>query len=170
MAQAVHEHAELSTHSAEETRALGRALGALLRPRDFVGLMGELGAGKTELVRGVAEGAGVPASEVTSPSFALVNIYEGRLRVYHVDLFRLASIDELYATGWDDVLESEGAVLVEWVDRIRAAAPSEGLAVRLSDEGASVRKLRLEANGARARDLLEALLRTHTPGSAQGGE
>src|SRR5690348_12674735 len=113
----MYERAVEST-SAEETFALGERLGALLRPGDFVGLMGELGAGKTQLVRGIAHGAGVNPREVASPTFAIVYPYRGRLPLYHADLYRLQDYDELYATGFLDLVDAGGATLVEWLDRI----------------------------------------------------
>ena len=101
--------------SLEQTHALGVKLGRLLEPGDFVGLAGELGAGKTALVRGICEGAGVDPDDVTSPTFTIVQSYAGRLPIHHADLYRLANADELYATGFFDL---EGAALVEWVDRV----------------------------------------------------
>jgi tRNA threonylcarbamoyladenosine biosynthesis protein TsaE len=150
-------HAVLSTHSAEETRALGKRLGSLLQPGDFIGLIGDLGAGKTELIRGVAEGAAVPSEDVTSPSFALINVYEGRIRLYHADLYRLTSAEQLHAIGWDDVLESEGAVVVEWIDRVPQAAPKEGLMIHMGDGGGSVREVRVFPRGTRALQLANSL-------------
>ena len=93
----------LVSPSPEETHRLGVKLGQLLQPGDFVGLIGDLGAGKTHLVRGVAEGAGVAHSEVASPTFAIVYPYDGRIPLYHADLYRLADYEELYATGFMDL-------------------------------------------------------------------
>src|SRR5947209_19465719 len=97
------------TRSARATRALGARLGKLLAPGDAVALIGELGAGKTELVRGICRGAGVPGTEVASPTFAIVSAYRGRLPVYHADLYRVADYDELFATGFFD-LGGDGAL------------------------------------------------------------
>jgi tRNA threonylcarbamoyladenosine biosynthesis protein TsaE len=133
-------------------------LGQLLRPGDFVGLVGDLGAGKTHLVRGVAEGAGVSRSEVASPTFAIVYPYRGRLPLYHADLYRLADYDELYATGFLDLVGGDGAVLVEWLDRIPRAAPREFLRLTLRDTGEESRELVAEAWGARPTELLKAWL------------
>ncbi len=146
--------------SPEETHRLGVRLGQLLRPGDFVGLVGDLGAGKTHLVRGVAEGAGVSRSEVASPTFAIVYPYRGRLPLYHADLYRLADYDELYATGFLDLMGGDGAVLVEWLDRIPEAAPREYLRITLRDTGEVSRELVVEAWGSRPMALLEAWLPT----------
>ncbi|MBX5480691.1 MAG: tRNA (adenosine(37)-N6)-threonylcarbamoyltransferase complex ATPase subunit type 1 TsaE [Myxococcaceae bacterium] len=129
---------EVRTGSAEETRALGERLGRVLQPGDFVGLVGELGAGKTQFVRGVADGVGVDRSQVASPSFAIVYPYEGgRVPLFHADLYRLADYDELYGTGFIDLIGGEGALLVEWIDKVPQAAPQELLLIRFELDLAS---------------------------------
>lgn len=145
--------------SPEETHDLGVRLGRRLQPGDFVGLVGDLGAGKTHLVRGVAEGAQVARSQVASPTFAIVYPYQGRLPLYHADLYRLADYDELYATGFLDLVGGDGALLVEWLDRIPEAAPREYLRLTLSDAGEDARELVAEAWGQRPAELLSAWLR-----------
>jgi tRNA threonylcarbamoyladenosine biosynthesis protein TsaE len=144
--------------SPEETHRLGVKLGELLQVGDFVGLIGDLGAGKTHLVRGVAEGAHVPRSEVASPTFAIVYPYHGRIPLYHADLYRLADYDELYSTGFVDLIGGDGAVLVEWLDRIPEAAPREYLRVTLRPTDDDVRELHAEAYGDRPALLLAAWL------------
>jgi len=103
----------------------GAALGKVLAPGDFIGLVGDLGSGKTQFVRGVARGARVRESEVASPSFAIIYPYSGRIPLYHADFFRLSNFEELYATGFTDLVGGDGAVLVEWLDRIPSAAPGQ---------------------------------------------
>ena len=115
----------LESRSARQTLGFGAALGKVLAPGDFIGLVGELGAGKTQFVRGVARGAGVPESEVASPSFAIIYPYAGRIPLYHADFYRLSDFEELYATGFTDLVGGDGAALVEWLDRIPSAAPAE---------------------------------------------
>jgi tRNA threonylcarbamoyladenosine biosynthesis protein TsaE len=152
--------ARRTTRTAAATRALGVRLGRLLRPGDVVALVGELGAGKTQLVRGACQGASVPESEVSSPSFAIVATYHGRIPVHHADLYRIADEDELFGTGFGDLVGGEGALLVEWADRIPGALPEERLTLRLAhDEGApDVRHLEIEGVGERHSALGEALL------------
>jgi tRNA threonylcarbamoyladenosine biosynthesis protein TsaE len=123
----------LTTRSARATWLLGRRLGALLRPGHVVGLVGELGAGKTQLTRGACQGAGVAAGDVTSPTFAIVQTYRGRLPIHHADLYRIGDADELYATGLPDLVGGEGALLVEWADRVEGWLPPEHLLVRLEE-------------------------------------
>ncbi len=137
------------THTAEETRELGEALGKLLQPGDFVALLGELCAGKTEFARGVAQGCGVPPDEVASPTFALIHCYRGRISLLHADLFRLAGEDDLYGTGYFELRDSgEAAAVVEWADRIPVAVPQEALQVRFTaGAGDSERRLTASATG-----------------------
>jgi tRNA threonylcarbamoyladenosine biosynthesis protein TsaE len=148
----------LVSASPEETHRLGVKLGGLLRPGDFVGLIGDLGAGKTHLVRGVAEGAGVARSEVASPTFAIVYPYRGRVPLHHADLYRIADYDELYATGFLDLIGNESAMLVEWLDKVPEAAPREYLRLTLRPVGDEARELVAEAFGARPAELLSAWL------------
>jgi tRNA threonylcarbamoyladenosine biosynthesis protein TsaE len=139
--------------SEERTRELGAALGRVLQPGDVVGLVGELGSGKTTLVQGIARGAGA-RGYVASPTFTLVREYEGRLRLYHVDLFRLQP-EDLEGIGFDDLLEADGAVLVEWADRAAGHLPADTLWVEVVGTGAEVRTFRVRPAGERARGLVE---------------
>jgi tRNA threonylcarbamoyladenosine biosynthesis protein TsaE len=150
-----------TTRSARATLALGARLGRLLAPGDVVALVGDLGAGKTQLVRGACSGARVPPGEVSSPSFAIVATYRGRLPVHHADLYRISDEDELYGTGFFDLLGGEGAVLVEWADRIPHALPAERLEIRLRHGGRApdVRHLEIEGTGERHAGLARALAR-----------
>lgn len=145
-----------TTHSADKTRQLGAALGRLLHPADFVALSGQLGAGKTEFARGVAEGCGVPPDEVASPTFALIHRYQGRIPLVHADLFRLAGEDDLYGTGYFELRDSgEAAVLVEWAERIPSAVPSDAVHVRFSPGvGPDDRQLSVAATGQASKERL----------------
>ena len=134
---------------------MGRRLGALLQPFDFVALRGELGAGKTLFVKAVAEGAG--AGGATSPTFAIASPYQGRVKLWHFDLYRLAGAADLHAIGFDDLLAEPAAALVEWADRAGAALPSDRLELRFLHHGAESRRLELAATGPRSKELLEAL-------------
>jgi tRNA threonylcarbamoyladenosine biosynthesis protein TsaE len=144
--------------SPEETRALGAALGKLLRAGDFVALVGELGVGKTLLVRGAAEGAGV-SDAASSPTFALVNVYRGgRVMLQHLDLYRLSGPAELFALGFDDLLAEPAATLCEWAERAGAALPRDRLEIRLKPIGPDERRVTLIAHGSRGGELRDALL------------
>src|SRR5262245_50055841 len=146
---------ERSSASPEETEALGRALGETATGGELVGLVGELGAGKTCLVRGLAQGLGIDPAAVHSPSFTIVNDYRGgRLTLQHVDLYRLERPldDELFLR---DVLYGEGVAAVEWFDRLLPAAGDEVLLVTLAYGGAG-RRIRLEPRGLRHQRWLTA--------------
>lgn len=143
----------------EETDALGRRLGGLLRGGDFVGLTGGLGAGKTHFVRGVAVGAGVAADEVSSPTYAIVHTYPGgRLPLVHADLYRLEGAEELEATGFHDLDDGTAAFLVEWIDQVPQSVPRDALHLSLEARGPTSRRLTARASGARSAALLEAWL------------
>ena len=115
------------TNSASETRELGKRLAEKLMAGDVVLLEGELGAGKSDLARGVARGLGVEET-VTSPSFTILNVYEsGRIPLYHFDWYRLESAEELYELGMDEYLGGDGIALVEWPARCPDAVPEEVL-------------------------------------------
>lgn len=108
-----------ASHSPAETLRLARALGAALRPGDAVLIRGELGAGKTTFVRGVAEGLGVDPGLVSSPTFVIVNEYPGRIAdLIHVDAYRLRSADDLDSIGWDRLASAAAVMIVEWPERI----------------------------------------------------
>ena len=149
----------LNSSSADETFALGVALGEALLPGDFVGLSGQLGAGKTLFSRGVAQGAGVPLDDVSSPTYSILQSYRGRLPLHHADLYRLASDDELYATGYFDLLDAgDAAFLVEWVEQISSALPDDALRVRIEVPSNDVRTLHLTTSGPKSEALLQRWL------------
>ena len=137
----------IRTESAAETRALGKRLAARLRPGDVILLEGELGAGKSELARGIASGLGVQET-VTSPSFTILNVYEsGRIPLYHFDWYRLESEEELYELGMDEYLGGDGIALVEWPERCPGAVPEDCLRIRITAEGEQARRFEAESLG-----------------------
>jgi tRNA threonylcarbamoyladenosine biosynthesis protein TsaE len=140
------------------TRRLGAALAAAMRPGDLLLLEGDLGAGKTFLVRAIARGLGVPSAvRITSPTFTLLHEHVGRLPIVHADLYRLGDADELVELGLVERIGGDAVVLIEWGGRYAAALGGEGLwlSLALSETG---RSARLEARGARAEALLERVL------------
>ena len=129
------------TNSAAETRALGERLASGLQPGDTVILEGELGAGKSELARGIARGLGVTET-VTSPSFTILNVYEsGRCPLYHFDWYRLESEEELYELGMDEYLGGDGIAVVEWAERCPDAVPEDCIRIRLEATGEETRQI-----------------------------
>ena len=137
------------TRSVEETQALGEAIGATLGPGAVVACVGELGAGKTAFLQGLARGLGV-ASAVTSPTFVLVNVYRGRVPVYHLDAYRTTSVAEVQDLGIEEMLDGEGVTLIEWADRILALLPSRAIVVRIQGLGDEPRQIEVEEPGASA--------------------
>ncbi len=144
--------------SVEQTTRLGVRLGELLQVHDLLCLSGELGAGKTALARGIGRGWGT-GLRVTSPTYTLVNEYprlaDGRI-LYHVDCYRLEETGSWQTVGLEDVLDGQGAVMVEWPERIEAILPEDRLWIALSYVSETRRKLRLTAAGERSVELFEA--------------
>ena len=140
---------ELRARTAEDTREVGEAMSASLRARDAVVLTGELGAGKTTFVQGVARGLGIE-DQVSSPTFTLVKEYRGILDIAHVDVYRLERVQDVVDLGLDELGDGEGVLLVEWGDAVEALLPDERLRVELTTEDlvSDVRRLRVSALGA----------------------
>jgi tRNA threonylcarbamoyladenosine biosynthesis protein TsaE len=142
----------------EATLALGRRLGELLFPGAIIALIGPLGAGKTFLVRAIAEGLGVTDSRiVSSPTFVLIQEYAGRLPIYHFDTYRLKTIADFAELGVYEYFEGDGVCLIEWADRVTMLLPPEQLSVTLEVTGELSRRVDLETHGQRYEELLGAL-------------
>jgi len=130
----------IATRSAEETEVAGEQLGRTLQAGDVVALTGELGAGKTCFVQGLARGLGVGAL-ATSPTFVLINEYRGRLPVHHVDAFRTASLTELMDLGLPDLFDEGGVTVVEWADKVSPLLPSRTIHVEIAGVGDEPRQI-----------------------------
>lgn len=141
------------SHSPLHTERLGERLGRLLGPGDVVALWGELGVGKTQVAKGIALGLGV-AAPATSPTFVVVNEYDARVPMYHVDLYRMSGTDDLRSVGWEEYLDLGGVVVIEWPDRLGEALPEERVDLFLEHLTDTKRRVRLEAHGERARGVL----------------
>jgi tRNA threonylcarbamoyladenosine biosynthesis protein TsaE len=139
----------LTTTSPEETEAAGARLGATLGPGDVVALSGELGAGKTVFVQGLARALGV-AGGATSPTFVLVNEYRGRLPVHHVDAYRTASLAELRDLGLDEMMDGDGVTVIEWAERLEPLLPARAVRVRITGVGDEPRQITIERPAMRA--------------------
>ena len=143
------------THSDPETRRWGTRLARLLCGGEIIGLVGELGAGKTCFVRGVAEGLEVSKNAwIRSPSFTLINEYEGRLPIYHIDLYRMGSRAETEGLNLREYLYGDGVSLVEWFGHLPAEEVDEYLELRMTHAGGNRRKLNFIAHGERYERLL----------------
>ncbi len=151
--------ARIISNSPAETIAIGRGLGILLQPGDIVCLVGGLGAGKTCFARGIAMGLGVDASRVTSPTFVLAQEYAGRIPVYHLDLYRLRSAEDVEDAGLDEYIGGDGVLVIEWPQVYSPLLGIDRLTVKLgampADE--SQRELVFVARGDRYRGILKEM-------------
>lgn len=145
----------IETHSPAETRKLGERIAKLLDAGDVLLLQGDLGAGKTCLTQGIGKGLKVK-EQVKSSSFVLVNYYEGRLKVYHADLFRLGGAEEVADLGLEENAR-DGVLVVEWPEVAFAEMPREHLLVRIETLAGNSRRITLEAQGERYERFLEGL-------------
>lgn len=137
----------VATASVDATRSVGEALAGLARPGDILVLAGDLGAGKTAFVQGFGRGLGVE-ERITSPTFTLVHVYDGRVPVHHLDVYRLEQLSETLDLGIPEMLDEGGVVLIEWGDAILPVLPHDYLEVRLTfGEGDDDRRIELRAVG-----------------------
>jgi len=129
-----------------ETVAFGKKLGEKLKSGDVVALYGELGAGKTAFTRGVAEGLGIKMS-ISSPTFTIVNEYPGEIPLFHFDMYRLESENELFDIGWDDYHDRGGICIVEWSEKVPGAFLPETISVKIDNLGENSRKITVSNEG-----------------------
>lgn len=134
------------TCSPEETRNVGEEIAKGLSPGDLLGLFGDVGSGKTVLAQGICRGLGVE-EQVTSPSFVMVQEYEGRLKVYHMDLYRIEDFRELEEIGYEDYFYGDGICLVEWPERAGPLWPEGAIRVHLVRLGMGEREIVLRRGG-----------------------
>lgn len=146
----------VESRSPEETTELGRRVGALCEPGSLLALVGDLGAGKTRFVKGVALGLGVPDENlVTSPTFVLMNLYRGRVPIAHFDLYRLEAVD-LASLGFYD-LRGEAVLLIEWAEKVEERLLGDHVRVSFEVTGEKSRRLMFQSRGPRSRALLSSL-------------
>jgi tRNA threonylcarbamoyladenosine biosynthesis protein TsaE len=159
----------LQTKSTQETIRIGKNIGSLLRPRDVVALMGELGTGKTQFIKGLAMGVGVgKPTYISSPSFTLINEYPGRIPFYHIDLFRLKSEKEAEDLGLEEYFLGDGITAVEWADKIPSLLPNELLLVKIHYMGKTTRSLEILGKGDRYQKIIEGFEASRIQGFERG--
>lgn len=141
--------------SEADTERLGAALAVTLPGGTVVALIGTLGAGKTRLVQAFAAAHGVPRETATSPTFVLVNEYQGRLPIYHFDAYRLRDDDEFIELGPEEYFESNGVTFVEWADRIERCLPREYVEIRCEAVGETSRRFTLRGTSAQIKAIVE---------------
>ncbi len=133
----------ITTNSPQKTMDLGAAIGRQLRGGEVIALVGPLGSGKTHLIKGIAAGAGAKdRQEVNSPTFVIINEYEGRVRVYHIDAYRVTSLAEFEMLGFDDLLAPESVVVIEWADKVEGiVSQTHPIHIELRHEGRTRRTI-----------------------------
>lgn len=144
--------------SKAETINFGKRLGRILRRGEIIALCGELGSGKTIVVKGIAEGLGVKSNKyVNSPSFVILKVYKGRLPLYHFDIYRLNNISEFLTVDYTEYFYGKGVSVIEWADKIIELLPKEFLRIDISIKGENERKINIAPYGRQYKRLAEKL-------------
>ena len=146
----------LTVRDEQETQHLGGILAAHLPSGSVVALNGELGAGKTRLVRAIADACDV-AEQVVSPTFVLCQHYHGEKTLYHLDAYRIGDEDEFWQLGVEEYFDSEGVTLIEWADRVRDCLPEQRLEIEIENAGETERRIRVAARGEGFTEVMQAL-------------
>jgi tRNA threonylcarbamoyladenosine biosynthesis protein TsaE len=146
----------IETKSAQKTIELGKKIGKLLQAGNVVALIGKLGSGKTTLAQGLARGLGVKKGDyVTSPSFTLIREHKGRLPVYHIDLYRIDNLKEVYDLGYKEYFYGEGVTIIEWAEKIKKLLPKEALIINLEIIDGKRRKIELKPKGKHYQNIIK---------------
>jgi tRNA threonylcarbamoyladenosine biosynthesis protein TsaE len=149
---------DITTQSVDETQKLGQKIGTLLKYPLIIALIGDLGSGKTAFVQGLAGGLDVSADYyITSPTFTLINEYPGRLPLFHVDLYRLETVNDLDDIGLDEVLCDRAVIAIEWADKLSVDLSNEYLSVRFQIIDENCRKVKMIGYGQNGINLIRAL-------------
>jgi tRNA threonylcarbamoyladenosine biosynthesis protein TsaE len=144
------------TNTVEETIELGKKIGRSLNSGDIVCIDGDLGSGKTHLTKGIALGLGID-EHITSPTFNIVNEYEGRIKLYHFDVYRVNDPDEIAAIGFDEYIFSDAASVIEWSDYIKELIPDDHIQINIANESETRRNINIQFFGKRYDNIKEAL-------------
>ena len=146
----------VTSKSYKDTLKLGRIIAGRIKPADIICLFGQLGAGKTVLVKGIAEGLGIKRGEVVSPSFILMRLHKkGKIPLYHFDLYRLNNAQDILGLGYEEYLYGNGVAVIEWADRLKYLLPKEFIKVELYIKAERQRALKFSAFGRRYSAVLE---------------
>ncbi len=147
----------IKSEKQQDTIDLGTRLARHLKRGDILCLLGDLGAGKTTFVKGLAKGLRINPAKVNSPTFVLMNAYKGKVPLYHFDFYRLEEIHEIASIGYDEFLYGDGVAVVEWAERFGTLMPKEHLEVALKHQGDNGRMIKVKAKGERYVKLLEKI-------------
>lgn len=143
--------------SVKQTLKLGQQIAAKLSGGEIILLSGSLGAGKTVLAKGIAQGLGIDKNDVVSPTFVLLRTYAGKHLLQHFDFYRISSADEILALGYQEYLYSEAVTVIEWPERLKFLLPKEFLQIKLSAKAENQRCFKFKAKGRRYKKLLESI-------------
>jgi tRNA threonylcarbamoyladenosine biosynthesis protein TsaE len=148
----------IQTKRVSETIRIGKSIGGHLLPGDVVALVGELGAGKTQFIKGLASGAGIRNPDyISSPSFTLIHEYPGKIPFYHIDLFRLEREREAEELGLEEYFQGGGITAIEWADKIPSLLPPKNLFIHIAYVGKHSRSLEITGKGKRYEDIVNQL-------------
>ena len=161
---------KLRSSSHQQTGWLGQVLGHTLRGGETIALYGPLGAGKTALVRGIAQGLGASPTAVTSPTFVVIHEYQGRLPLAHMDWYRIRSLRELESTGVMEYFSGQTVTTIEWADKGLDLLPQDRIEVTLSHRTAQSRSIQLHATGPTSEAVLTRARKTHQAPPHQGSD
>lgn len=153
---------KIITKSPEETKAFGKRLAKYFKQGDIICFFGDLGSGKTTIIKGIAEGLKIDSKKVNSPTFVLMNVYEGRRTLFHFDLYRLEDIEGISSTGYDEFFYGNGVSFIEWADRLGTFLPKEYLKVEMTHKTLEERRIKLTAKGVRYQELLTKAMPAHS--------
>ena len=149
---------KFTSKSPEETIDFGEHLARSLKGGDIVCFFGDLGSGKTTFIKGIAKGLKIGHSKVNSPTFVFMNTYQGRLPLFHFDLYRLDDIEGIISIGTDEFFYGDGVSVVEWADRLGSLMPDEYLRVDLNHKKMDEREIQLSAKGHRYQKMIEKMI------------
>ena len=146
----------LTTYNSEQTIAFGQSLAKLLKAGDVIALSGNLGGGKTTLVKGIAQGLGINKKAVNSPSYVLIREYKGKnIELFHCDLYRLNNVEQIGFLGIEDYFDRAGIFVIEWAKRAGNLLPDQYLDISIDLKGKNSRRLKIKAKGVRYKFLIE---------------
>ncbi|MCA8999115.1 MAG: tRNA (adenosine(37)-N6)-threonylcarbamoyltransferase complex ATPase subunit type 1 TsaE [Planctomycetaceae bacterium] len=146
-----------TSSSLADTRTIGRRIGELLQPGDVIALIGPLGAGKTHFVQAIGESFGIAREEINSPTFVLIQEYDGRVPICHIDAYRLADVDEFLELGADELLGGDAICLIEWADRVADVLPKDQIIVEIRVIDETSRQFQVRAESGRGLELVNQL-------------
>lgn len=148
---------KINVENIKETEKIGYTLGKLLTGGEIICMTGDLGAGKTTMTQSIAEGLDVK-DYVTSPTFTIINEYEGRLPLYHFDVYRINDVDEMYDLGYEEYFYSNGVSIIEWADMIEEILPKERLNINIhKKDDIEGREIIIDGNGEKYQNIIKAL-------------